>query len=164
MTVSYLHLLFCFALLVCQLHTLAFLVPLVTHIASTVAATATAAISSTTSATPAAPLAIVLAPTRELAIQIELEAHKLTFESPFSCVCVYGGVPARGQLALLAKGVDILVGTPGRMNDFLSRGLIRLANVKFLVLDEADRMLDMGFEVCMLYVAIMKGCCHYIQH
>jgi superfamily II DNA/RNA helicase len=95
---------------------------------------------------PVAPSAIVIAPTRELACQIELEAHKLTFDSPLCCTCVYGGIPARQQLQLLAKGVDLLIATPGRLNDFLSRSLITLKNVKFLVLDEADRMLDMGFE------------------
>lgn len=125
--------------------TVAFLVPLIAHIATqlkpkTVQGKGEALV------TPAVPSALVVAPTRELAIQIELEAHKLTFSSPLHCVCVYGGAPTRGQLALLAKGVDILVATPGRLTDFLQRSLIKLCATKFLVLDEADRMLDMGFE------------------
>ena len=94
----------------------------------------------------ASPLAIVVSPTRELALQIELEAHKLTYSSPIQCVCVYGGSSSQQQLALLAKGVDILIATPGRLNDFLSQGVITLRQTKFCVLDEADRMLDMGFE------------------
>ena len=80
-------------------------------------------------------------------MQIELEAQKLTCGSPLRCVCVYGGSPARGQLEILARpGCEILVGTPGRLNDFLGRELISLQRVTFLCLDEADRMLDMGFE------------------
>lgn len=82
-------------------------------------------------------------PTPFFHFQIEVEAHKLTFSSELSVVCVYGGAPTRGQLSLLAKGVDILVATPGRLNDFLQRTLITLASTKFFVLDEADRMLDM---------------------
>jgi ATP-dependent RNA helicase DDX3X len=130
--------------------TVAFLVPLIAHIATSQPGQKKSNTSEQKTAggraTPAVPKAVVVAPTRELAIQIELEAHKLTFDSDLSCVCVYGGAPTRGQLALLAKGVDILVATPGRLTDFLQRGLIGLGNTKFFVLDEADRMLDMGFE------------------
>jgi len=124
--------------------TVAFLVPLVAHIASQ--PKVKVGKGGGPRVTPAMPSAVVVAPTRELAIQIELEAHKLTFSSALHCVCVYGGAPTRVQLALLAKGVDILVATPGRLTDFLQRGLIKLAATKFVVLDEADRMLDMGFE------------------
>ena len=94
----------------------------------------------------ASPSALIVSPTRELATQIELEAHKLTYASPIQCVCVYGGASSQQQLALLAKGVDILIATPGRLNDFLSQRLITLNRINFCVLDEADRMLDMGFE------------------
>ena len=59
---------------------------------------------------------------------------------------VYGGAAARSQLSELASGVDILVATPGRLTDFLERRLVSLSQTKVLVLDEADRMLDMGFE------------------
>ena len=96
--------------------------------------------------TPCLPSALILAPTRELATQIELEAQKLTFQSPVICACVYGGANARGQLQECAAGPDIIVATPGRLTDFLERDLINLSYTKFLVLDEADRMLDMGFE------------------
>ena len=99
-----------------------------------------------TNETPARPRVLVLAPTRELAIQIELEAQKLTFSSSLTAVVVYGGAPTRGQLGQLAKGVDVLVATPGRLTDFLDRALVSLAWCEFLILDEADRMLDMGFE------------------
>ena len=102
--------------------------------------------------TPARPTALVLAPTRELAIQIELECAKLCFDAPpppsgaaHWSSCAYGGATARPQLESLAAGVEILVATPGRLNDFVNRDLVDLANVHFLVLDEADRMLDMGF-------------------
>ena len=96
--------------------------------------------------TPCRPAALILAPTRELAMQIELEAQKLTFESPLICACVYGGAATRGQLTQCAAGPDILVATPGRLTDFLDRSLVDLSYTRFLVLDEADRMLDMGFE------------------
>ena len=72
--------------------------------------------------TAAAPIAIVLAPTRELAIQIELEAEKLCNASGLIACTVYGGSPAPRQLSILATGVDILVGTPGRLQDFIDRG------------------------------------------
>ncbi|KAJ1463037.1 P-loop containing nucleoside triphosphate hydrolase protein [Pelagophyceae sp. CCMP2097] len=99
--------------------------------------------------TPARPVALVLAPTRELAAQIARECMKLTFRAPESpnnwCVCVYGGANAGQQLARMAHGVEILVATPGRLQDFLDRDLVSLREVRYLVLDEADRMLDMGF-------------------
>ncbi|OEU09324.1 DEAD-domain-containing protein, partial [Fragilariopsis cylindrus CCMP1102] len=94
-----------------------------------------------------APSCVVLAPTRELAIQIELEARKLCHGlSTIRCVVVYGGASQRQQLRSLAFGADIVVATPGRLTDFVDRSLVLLDQVQFLVLDEADRMLDMGFE------------------
>eukprot|EP01079_Euglenida_sp_SAG-EU17-18_P005791 gene5791-1032_t len=98
--------------------------------------------------TPCRPSAIILAPTRELASQIELEAQKLTFQSPVICACVYGGAEVKGQLQQCAAGPEIVVATPGRLTDFIERDnpLIDLSLTSFLVLDEADRMLDMGFE------------------
>ena len=103
--------------------------------------------------TPARPTALVLAPTRELAMQIEIECAKLTCDAPPPpsgasnwCSCAYGGATARPQLEALARGVEILVATPGRLVDFVNRDLVSLADCRFLVLDEADRMLDMGFE------------------
>lgn len=91
-------------------------------------------------------LSILAAPTRELASQIDLEAQKLTFNSHLRTACVYGGAPPRDQLYALAHGAEIVVGTPGRINDFLSRNILVLEDTEFLVLDEADRMMDMGFE------------------
>ena len=97
--------------------------------------------------TAAAPSALVLAPTRELAIQIEIECEKLcNGKSNVSSCVVYGGANAKGQLVNLAKGKDILVATPGRLQDFVDRNLVSLEKIQFLILDEADRMLDMGFE------------------
>ena len=94
----------------------------------------------------ARPRAVVLAPTRELASQIDLEAQKLTNRSALRPVCVYGGADQRGQARALALGADVVVATPGRLIDFVSRRVASLNEVRFLVLDEADRMLDMGFE------------------
>jgi ATP-dependent RNA helicase DDX3X len=94
----------------------------------------------------AAPIAAILAPTRELAIQIHNEALRLCNASHLQAALVYGGANAKGQLQSLADGIDILVATPGRLQDFVDRGLVCLSQVAFLVLDEADRMLDMGFE------------------
>ena len=130
--------------------TVAFLVPLITAIVEGLGGNSTGNSDERKNYrninTPATPSALVVAPTRELASQIELECQKLLYSSTLqTCVC-YGGVPQRPQLSALAGGVDILVGTPGRLQDFLSRGLISLRKLRFLVLDEADRMLDMGFE------------------
>lgn len=94
----------------------------------------------------AAPKAVVLAPTRELCSQIHLEARKLSFKSTVRASEVYGGVEARPQLLELARGVDVVTATPGRLIDFIDRGVMTLSWVGYLVLDEADRMLDMGFE------------------
>jgi len=97
--------------------------------------------------TASSPEVVVLAPTRELASQIHLEALKLTFSSQIVSVVVYGGVSARDQLQGLARGADIVVATPGRLQDFFNREIvISFSKIRFLILDEADRMLDMGFE------------------
>ena len=96
--------------------------------------------------TPARPRGLVLAPTRELASQIKLEAMKLTFGHSTTCVVIYGGANAKGQLEELAGGVDLLIATPGRLTDFLDRSLVFLGDCTNLILDEADRMLDMGFK------------------
>ncbi|KAL3813805.1 hypothetical protein ACJIZ3_015073 [Penstemon smallii] len=92
------------------------------------------------------PTVLVLSPTRELATQIQDEAVKFGRSSKISCTCLYGGAPKGPQLRDLDRGVDVVVATPGRLNDILEMRRISLRQVSYLVLDEADRMLDMGFE------------------
>ncbi|XP_031111050.1 DEAD-box ATP-dependent RNA helicase 46-like [Ipomoea triloba] len=92
------------------------------------------------------PTVLVLAPTRELATQIQDEALKFGRSSRVSCTCLYGGAPKGPQLKELDRGADIVVATPGRLNDILDMKRIDFRQVSLLVLDEADRMLDMGFE------------------
>jgi ATP-dependent RNA helicase DDX3X len=108
---------------------------------------------------PATPRCVVMAPTRELAIQIELEAQKLCFSIPVvRTVTVYGGANPRSQLKALAYGGDdICVATPGRLTDFVDRNIVSLAQVQFLILDEADRMLDMGFEPQIRKLVLQSG-------
>jgi len=90
--------------------------------------------------------ALVLAPTRELAIQIHEESLKFGYNTGIRCKIVYGGADIREQVRELQKGTDILVATPGRLTDLNGRNYIDLCFTQFLILDEADRMLDMGFE------------------
>ncbi|ONI19615.1 hypothetical protein PRUPE_3G287500 [Prunus persica] len=92
------------------------------------------------------PTVLVLSPTRELATQIQDEAVKFGKSSRISCVCLYGGAPKGPQLRDIDRGADVVVATPGRLNDILEMKRISLHQVSYLVLDEADRMLDMGFE------------------
>ncbi|KAK4688639.1 ATP-dependent RNA helicase DDX3X, partial [Tremellales sp. Uapishka_1] len=92
------------------------------------------------------PTALVLAPTRELVSQIHEEARKFAYRSWVRPAVVYGGADIGQQIRALDRGCDLLSATPGRLVDLIERGKISLANIKFLVLDEADRMLDMGFE------------------
>ncbi|CAI9100165.1 OLC1v1037105C1 [Oldenlandia corymbosa var. corymbosa] len=94
----------------------------------------------------ACPLALILAPTRELSCQIHDEAKKFAYKTGVKIVVAYGGAPIVQQFRNLERGVDILVATPGRLVDMIERARVSLRNVKFLALDEADRMLDMGFE------------------
>jgi ATP-dependent RNA helicase DeaD len=91
------------------------------------------------------PIGLVMCPTRELALQVSKEAEKLAPSRRFRTVAVYGGARMGQQLQGLARGCDLVVGTPGRMLDHLRRGTMNLDNVRYVVLDEADRMLDIGF-------------------
>jgi superfamily II DNA/RNA helicase len=92
------------------------------------------------------PRALILVPTRELAMQVATEAAKYSkYLSHAKTVCIYGGMPYPVQNKQLSKPYDILVATPGRLIDHIERGRIHLSRVQTFVLDEADRMLDMGF-------------------
>ena len=92
------------------------------------------------------PVALVLAPTRELACQIQEVARVYGNTVNIRNACVYGGVPKGDQIRTLRRGVEMIIATPGRLLDFHDAQLLNLQSVSFLVLDEADRMLDMGFE------------------
>ncbi|KAK3313772.1 ATP-dependent RNA helicase dbp-2 [Apodospora peruviana] len=92
------------------------------------------------------PIVLVLAPTRELAVQIQQEITKFGKSSRIRNTCVYGGVPKGPQIRDLSRGVEVCIATPGRLIDMLESGKTNLRRVTYLVLDEADRMLDMGFE------------------
>uniref|UniRef100_A0A8C7VE80 RNA helicase n=1 Tax=Oncorhynchus mykiss TaxID=8022 RepID=A0A8C7VE80_ONCMY len=92
------------------------------------------------------PICLVLAPTRELAQQVQQVAAEYGRASRLKSVCVYGGAPKGPQIRDLERGVEICIATPGRLIDFLEAGKTNLRRCTYLVLDEADRMLDMGFE------------------
>ena len=95
---------------------------------------------------------LIMAPTRELALQIEAEFKKLAFGfGMFSVSCV-GGLPIMKQIREIQMGVSFIIGTPGRLRDLLDRKVLDLTNTHSVVLDEADRMLDMGFRDDMLYI------------
>lgn len=91
------------------------------------------------------PQAYILSPTRELTMQIHEELKKLGKYSPLRFACVYGGSGIEKQIKSIKKGVDIVVGTPGRMMDLMRRKVLQLDEVSYVVLDEADEMLNMGF-------------------
>lgn len=92
------------------------------------------------------PIVLMLAPTRELAIQIQAECSRFGSTSKIKNTCVYGGSPKGPQIRELKAGVEIVIATPGRLIDMLESRHTNLRRVTYLVLDEADRMLDMGFE------------------
>src|SRR5207249_3640781 len=89
--------------------------------------------------------AVILSPTRELAIQIQQVFGQMSMGTGIHAAIVIGGLNEKTQLQAIRKGAQVLIATPGRLCDFLSRQLADLSNVRILVLDESDRMLDMGF-------------------
>ncbi|CAL9217040.1 unnamed protein product [Arabidopsis halleri] len=92
------------------------------------------------------PTCLVLSPTRELAVQISDVLSEAGEPCGLKSICVYGGSSKRPQINAIRSGVDIVIGTPGRLRDLIESNELRLSDVSFVVLDEADRMLDMGFE------------------
>lgn len=122
--------------------TLAFLLPIVSSILINGGPTR---ISNIGSSTKAYPICLVLAPTRELCQQIFYEAQKICYNTGIRPVMIYGGSNIHTQAHEVSRGCDILVATPGRLMDFINRGFIAMEGVRILILDEADRMLDMGF-------------------
>src|SRR5438105_252030 len=96
-------------------------------------------------ATPTMPRVLIIAPTRELVVQIESDAHQLGRFTPFNIQAVYGGIDYAKQRDTLAASCDVLVGTPGRLIDYLKQHVWSPRRVEVLVIDEADRMFDMGF-------------------
>jgi superfamily II DNA/RNA helicase len=94
---------------------------------------------------PGKPQALIVAPTRELALQVSSDLTIAGADRGIRVLTVYGGVPYEGQLDALSVGVDVVVGTPGRLIDLMNRKALDISHVKSLVLDEADEMLDLGF-------------------
>uniref|UniRef100_A0A1A9WNX6 RNA helicase n=1 Tax=Glossina brevipalpis TaxID=37001 RepID=A0A1A9WNX6_9MUSC len=115
--------------------TLAFLLPALVHIEY----------QSTPRSERGGPNVLILAPTRELALQIEKEVNKYSFRG-IKAVCVYGGGNRNDQIRHVEQGVEVIICTPGRLNDLVQANVIDVTTITYLVLDEADRMLDMGFE------------------
>src|SRR3989338_422347 len=99
------------------------------------------------------PRALVMEPTRELAVQVIDDTRKLGKHLPFLSVAIYGGVEYDKQLQALKKGVDLVVATPGRMIDLYKSRALSLDSIEIFVIDEADRMFDMGFAPDMMYIA-----------
>jgi ATP-dependent RNA helicase RhlB len=101
---------------------------------------------------PPAPRALILAPTRELAVQVHTDATMLGKHLPFTLGLAFGGTDYDKQRATLAAGVDVLIGTPGRIIDFYKQRVFGLRGIQVLILDEADRMFDLGFIKDIRYV------------
>ena len=115
--------------------TVAFAIPLVTRLAA----------AGNRNRRRGRPAGLVLVPTRELAVQVERVVHLLAKAVGLRTMTVYGGVGYPGQLKQLASGIDIVIATPGRLEDLIARGACDLSDVRVTVLDEADLMADMGF-------------------
>ncbi|KAI7817811.1 P-loop containing nucleoside triphosphate hydrolase protein [Gamsiella multidivaricata] len=126
--------------------TAAFLLPVLSKILTKLSRTAESTVNRPGARrTKASPQALIILPTRELGIQIFDETRRFTYKSPVRPVLIYGGAEMRAQREQLAKGCDVLIATPGRLMDAMERGAVALDHVKYLVLDEADRILDAGF-------------------
>ena len=91
------------------------------------------------------PNVLIMCPTRELALQIDEEVKKYEYKG-IKSVCLYGGGDRKKQMSVVTKGVQIIIATPGRLNDLVESNVVCVESVTYLVLDEADRMLNMGFE------------------
>ena len=98
-------------------------------------------------------MALIMVPTRELAVQVEEDAKKLGKYLPFRSVTIYGGVGYDKQVSALKRGVDIVVATPGRMIDLYKSKILSLGSIDMFIIDEADRMFDMGFAPDVRYIA-----------
>lgn len=109
-----------------------------------------------TPAVRAEPLVLIVCPSRELATQIFNEARKFCYRSMLRPAVVYGGGPIAEQIASLSKGCDLLIGTPGRLGDFINRPhILTLKRLKYMVIDEADEMLHSDWETELKH--IMSG-------
>ncbi|XP_034140754.1 ATP-dependent RNA helicase vasa [Drosophila guanche] len=108
------------------------------------------------------PQAVIVSPTRELAIQIYHEARKFSYESYLKISILYGGTSVKYQNESIMMGCHVLIGTPGRLLDFVERAFITFDDTRFLVMDEADRMLDMGFSESMR--KIVNHCTMRAEH
>ncbi len=115
--------------------TIAFTVPLVTKLVA----------GGSQPRKPGKPRALILAPTRELADQIDRTVNGIARPVGFYTTCIYGGVPQRRQENAMSRGVDIVVATPGRLEDLMAQGIVDLSEVETVVVDEADHMCDLGF-------------------
>jgi ATP-dependent RNA helicase DDX3X len=112
----------------------------------------------------AEPLVVVVVPTRELAVQIFNEARKLCYRSMLRPCVVYGGVPVREQASLLTRGCDILIGTPGRLKDFIGRPeKLTLRRLRYMILDEADEMLNDDWETDLRAILSGGGKCSFLK-
>lgn len=107
------------------------------------------------------PYALIIGPTRELVQQIQREFVKLAKNTNIKCEYAVGQHAVRDQLDRCA-GCDVLVATPGRLNDFVGKNKVSLDNCEYFIIDEADRMLEMGFQEILNELTIKIGyCCHY---
>ena len=110
------------------------------------------------------PVLLVLAPTRELSVQIMEECQKFGRAIGVRSVCCYGGSPKYAQISALQRGVEVVIATPGRLNDLLEMRKADLSNIKYLVLDEADRMLDMVRPCAVFYCRIFCATIYYVHY